>query len=56
MLLVHLLLGRTGLNCASSKDNVADEVDAGTRMPSIDKLAMIGPLLLNQEFGNIAAC
>jgi hypothetical protein len=45
--LVHLLLGRTGLNCTSSKDTVTDGVDMGMRAPSIDELTMIGPLLLD---------
>ncbi len=54
--LVHLFLGRTGLNCVSSKNDITDGVDTRIGATSIDELAMVGPLLLDKKIGNFATC
>ncbi len=54
--LVHLFLGRTGLNCASRKNDITDGVDTRIGATSVDELAMVSPLLLDKEVGNFAAC
>ena len=46
--LVHLFLGRTGLNCTSSKNDVTDGVDMRIGATSVDELAMVSPLLLDK--------
>jgi hypothetical protein len=46
--LVHPLLGRTGLNCMSSKHNVTDGVDLRIGATSVDELTMVRPLLLDE--------
>jgi hypothetical protein len=55
--LVHLFVGRrTGLNCASSKNDITDGVDTRIGATSVDELAMVSPLLLEEEFSNFATC
>ncbi len=46
--LVHLLLGRTGLNCTPSKNDATDGVDTRIGATSVDELAMVSPLLLDK--------
>ena len=46
--LVHLFLGRPGLNCTSSKNYVTDGVDTRIGATSVDELAMVSPLLLDK--------
>jgi hypothetical protein len=46
--LVYLFLGRTGLNCTSSKNDVTDGVDTRIGATSVDELAMVSPLLLDK--------
>jgi hypothetical protein len=54
--LVHLFLGRTGLNCASSKNDITDGVDTRIGVMSVDELTMVGPQLLDKKFGYFATC
>ena len=54
--LAHPFLGRTGLNCASSKNDIADGVDTRIRATSIDELSMVSLLLLDEKFGNFVTC
>ena len=39
----------------ASEDDVADGVDARIRSTSIDELSMIGALLSDEQFSNLAA-
>ncbi len=52
---VNITSGRIRFDCTASKDDVADGVDAWIGSPSIDELTMIGALLSDEQFSNLAA-
>ena len=56
--LSHPFLGRTGLNCTLSKNNINDGVDMRIGATSVDELLMVSPLLLilDEKFGDFTTC
>ena len=52
---VNIALCCIQFNCTAREDNVADGVDARIGLASIDELSMVGALLLDEQFSDLAA-